>query len=238
MLRTTHDGRLPRTRPSSSPPRCPPVLALALAFAALLTACTSSASRPLIETPSSSSTYRGDALAPTVNLSGPDLSDVFQASTGGHTTLAGLQRGHLMLLYFGYTHCPDVCPTTMADLGLALRRLPSVEQAHTQVVFVTSDPDRDSAAVMKSWLSNFDTSLPVPFVGLTAKIGQIDAVAKSVGIPLKPPVKHANGTITVEHGAQTLAFVGGRAHVLWTAGTSPADYAHDVGVLLRRFETG
>ncbi len=132
------------------------------------------------------------------------------------------------MLYFGYTHCPDVCPTTMADLGLALRQLPVQVQEHTQVVFVTSDPGRDTPAVMKTWLANFDPGLVRPFVGLTASIKQIDAVATSVGVPLEPPVKEADGTISVEHGAQTLAFVAGKASVLWLAGTTSAQYAHDI----------
>lgn len=162
---------------------------------------------------------------------------MFRSSQGGSTTLASLQARHLMLLYFGYTHCPDVCPTTMADLAAALRQLPNAVQARTQVVFITSDPARDTPAVMQDWLSHFDPTLVLPFVGLTAGITQIDAVAKSVGVPLQPPVTEPNGTITVEHGAQTLAFVGGRADVLWTAGTTPGDYAHDIMSLAERVKT-
>jgi protein SCO1/2 len=136
-----------------------------------------------------------------------------------------------MLVYFGYTHCPDVCPATMANLGVALRQSPTIVQARTQVVFVTSDPARDTTPVMKAWLSHFDPGLPNHFVGLTASLKQIDTIARSVGVPLSPPVKERNGSISVQHGAQTLAFVDGRARVLWTAGTSPADYEHDIAKL-------
>ncbi len=164
-------------------------------------------------------------------------SAVFRTSAGGPTTLAALQRNHLLLLYFGYTHCPDVCPTTMADLGAAISRLPSVEQAHVQVVFVTSDPRRDTTPVLSTWLAHFDASLPVPFIGLTASLSQIDAVAESVGVPLAPPVKQANGSITVQHGAQTLAFLDGKASVLWLADTTPGSYAHDIDLLVRKVQT-
>ncbi len=167
-----------------------------------------------------------------VTLTHTDLSDLFDSSQGGQTSLAQQQQGRLMLLYFGYTHCPDVCPTTMVDLASALRLLPLQMQQAIQVVFVTSDPDRDTPAVMKQWLHNFDASLPRPYVGLTASVTQIDAVATSVGVPLEPPVTQADGTITVQHGAQTLAFRNGKAGLLWTAGTSPADYAHDIKLLL------
>ncbi len=163
-----------------------------------------------------------------MTLSAADQSATFTTSTGATATLGSLQQGRLMLLYFGYTHCPDVCPTTMADLGQALRQLPVQVQAHVQVVFVTSDPARDTPPVMKAWLDNFDPQLPLPFVGLTASLKQIDTVATSVGVPLSPPVTESNGTISVEHGAQTLAFVNDKASVLWLAGTTVPDYAHDI----------
>jgi protein SCO1/2 len=174
---------------------------------------------------------RGDTLSTPVVLSAAARDAVFRTSTGGTTTLGDLQKNRLMLLYFGYTHCPDVCPTTMADLGQALRGEPALIQARTQVVFVTSDPVRDTPDVMKTWLANFDPGVLLKFVGLTATPKQIDSVATSVGVPLEPPVKEPNGTYSVEHGAQTLAFVNDKASVLWLAGTSVADYAHDIDAL-------
>ncbi len=207
-----------------------PVLVVAAAM--LLAGCASSrASRPISinSTPASASGYDGDVLGSgAVTLTSTDLAVSFQSTTGSATTLAALGKGKLMLLYLGYTHCPDVCPTTMADLGVALRQIPTVERYHTQVVFVTSDPARDTTPVMTAWLNHFDSGLPVPFVGLTAAISQIDKVATSVGVPLSPPVKNPDGSITVQHGAQTLAFIKGKADLLWTAGTTPQQYAHDI----------
>ncbi len=205
-------------------------LAAAVSVAALAAGC-SSTGGSVAAPPSSTSAYRGDHLAVPVTLSRSALDDTFRSTTGGRTTLAALQRHKLMLVYFGYTHCPDVCPTTMADLGVALRQLPTVIQARTQVVFITSDPKRDTPPVMKAWLTHFDPTVANPFVGLTASTKQIDAVAKSVGVPIGPPVRETNGTISVQHGAQTLAFIDGKARVLWTAGTEPADYEHDITTL-------
>jgi len=210
---------------------------VALGCAALVAACSSgsgSGSPVRVDgsTSAASGGLRGDQLPTPVALSAVDLADPFRASTGASTTLNTLQQGKLMLLYFGYTHCPDVCPTTMADLGLALRQLPIQLQTHTQVVFVTSDPQRDTPAVMKTWLNNFDGGLQTRFIGLTASLKQIDKVATSVGVPLSPPVVEPDGTVSVEHGAQTLAFQNGKAQLLWLAGTSVADYAHDITVLL------
>ena len=179
----------------------------------------------------SSGAFDGDHLDRPITLTASAAAASFRSSAGGSTTLAALQRGHLMLVYFGYTHCPDVCPTTMADLGLALRQLPAQIQQATQVVFVTSDPARDTGPVMRAWLANFDAGLARPFVGLTGSLPQIDRIATSVGVPLAPPVTHADGTVSVEHGAQTLAFVRDRASVLWLAGTTSGDYAHDITAL-------
>ncbi len=164
-------------------------------------------------------------------LSTADQSAAFQDSSGGTTSLGKLQTTGLMLVYFGYTSCPDICPTTMADLGQALHKLPAKVQNETQVVFVTSDPTVDTPPVMQAWLEHFDDGVALPFVGLTATQDQIDSVGKSLGIPLAPPVTEPDGTISVEHGAQTLAFVNDEADLMWLADTSVSDYAHDIGKL-------
>ncbi len=177
---------------------------------------------------------RGSSLTEPIQLSPSARTAPFRSSRGGTTTLADLQRGRLLLLFFGYTHCPDECPTAMADLAAALRTLPPMTQSHTQVVFVTSDPQRDSPRVLRTWLANFDHGLLLPFAGLTAPVQQIDTIAESVGVPLSPPVRRKGGTISVEHGTQTLAFIGGKAPVVWTGGTSPTDLAHDIELLISR----
>ncbi|WP_375498386.1 SCO family protein [uncultured Jatrophihabitans sp.] len=222
---------------SRGPGRSAAVLALGATLALTIAGCSSSSTgqsgAPVVinGTTTSAGGIRGDELSQPVVLDAAAKNAVFQSTAGGTTTLGALQKGGLMLLYFGYTHCPDVCPTTMADIGLALKKVPAQTQARTQVVFVTSDPARDTTSVEKQWLANFDSGLTRPFVGLTASLSEIDAVAKSVGVPLSPPVKEPDGSITVEHGAQTLAFTADKAHVVWLAGTSQGDYAHDIAAL-------
>jgi protein SCO1/2 len=135
----------------------------------------------------------------------------------------------LTLLYFGYTHCPDVCPTTMADLAAALRALPAAESAKITVVFVTTDPGRDTPAVLHAWLGMFDPA----FVGLTGSFAITQKAASAVGIPIFPAVKGADGNYTVTHGAEVLAFnTDDEAHVVYTAGTTVAQYDHDLPLLL------
>lgn len=204
---------------------------LLLAAVLLVSGCAEggSADAPVVvQQPSSSSAYHGVQPPASLSLTTKDLHTTFHSSQGGTTTLADLQQGHWLLVYFGYTHCPDVCPTTMADLAAALTQLPAGMQGKITVVFLTTDPDRDSPAVMRAWLANFDGALAHPFVGLTASNRRIDAVARSLNIDIEPPVHHKDGSITVQHGAEVLAFVHHDARLLWTAGTSADEYAADL----------
>ncbi|HEV2638083.1 MAG TPA: SCO family protein [Actinocrinis sp.] len=137
--------------------------------------------------------------------------------------------GKLTLLYFGYTHCPDVCPTTMADIAAALRALPTAESAQISVVFVSTDPARDTPAVIHTWLAQFDPR----FIGLTGAFSTIQQAATALAIPVSPPTTSADGDYTVTHGAEVLAFnTDDKAHVLFTAGTTVAQYDHDLSLLL------
>jgi len=92
--------------------------------------------------------------------------------------------GKPTLLYFGYTHCPDVCPTTLADIALALQAVPAPIRQQTQVVFVTTDIKRDTPAVLKRYLGQFDPGLPNPFIGLTGSQPQIDAAQVAAHVTL------------------------------------------------------
>jgi protein SCO1 len=208
------------------------VAALAALMLAAAGCGNSSPGPPVVVSAPSAGAYRGDELDPPVSLSGA-AAVPFTTDDGRQVTLADLQAGHLMLVYFGYTHCPDVCPTTMADLGDALRSSPAAVQQATRVVFVSSDPERDTPSVLRPWLANFDHGLPAPFVGLTGPISGVDTAAKTVGVPLEPPTHNPDGTVTVDHGAQLLAFRTGRADVVWLAGTPAADYAHDLALLTK-----
>jgi protein SCO1/2 len=113
----------------------------------------------------------------------------------GHTRTDRDFRGRWMIVYFGYTYCPDVCPTTLQDIGVALRRLgPS---AHEIVpVFITLDPARDKAAALRKYLAAFGAQ----FVGLTGTPGQIASVAKAYHVYY---AKHAlpGGGYSVDHAS-------------------------------------
>ncbi|MET9219078.1 SCO family protein [Streptomyces sp. NPDC003300] len=139
--------------------------------------------------------------------------------------------GHPMLLFFGYTHCPDVCPTTMSDLALAKAKLPKADQDALRVVFVSTDPERDTPARLTAWLGAMDKS----FIGLTGKFDAIQAAARSVGVGIDPPVKEKDGSVTVTHGAEVLAFwpKDDKAHVLYMSGTTAGQFAADLPKIVR-----
>ena len=139
-------------------------------------------------------------------------------------------KGRLAYLFFGYSNCPDVCPTTMADIAAALGKVPATDRAKTTVVFITTDPRRDTGPVLRAWLDRFDPS----FVGLTGTDAQLAAAQQAAGVPLAEPEGTGEG-YTVTHSAEVLAFSpDDRAHAVYLDGTSVSDYAHDLPLLLAK----
>ena len=86
-------------------------------------------------------------------------------------------RGKVVLFSFGFTHCPNICPTTLSDLAKIYRALPANAQKRVQVIFVTVDPKRDTPAMMKDYVPYFDSS----FIGLTGTESQINEAVKAYG---------------------------------------------------------
>ncbi|MFJ9542570.1 SCO family protein [Streptomyces sp. NPDC101225] len=205
------------------------VAVLAVAAGLGLTACGTSGSRPaaVVSTPSSS------AAPGTVTLDTPDAKPALTLTdqTGHPYDLVKRTAGHPTLLYFGYTHCPDVCPTTMADIALAARKLPTVDRRELRVVFVSTDPTRDTPGRLKTWLGAIDPS----FTGLTGNFATVQKAARSLGVGVSAPVKHKDGTVTVSHGAEVFAFSpkDDKAHLLYTSGTSEQRYAADLPKLVK-----
>lgn len=104
------------------------------------------------------------------------------------------------LLYFGYTSCPDVCPTTIADLTAGVQALPADIADRFTLRFVTTDPQRDTPAQLRAWLGAFAADV----VGVRGPIGQVIEAAEAYGIYIKAP-KVTKGNYEVTHGAQVLA---------------------------------
>ncbi|WP_329280891.1 SCO family protein [Streptomyces sp. NBC_00691] len=140
-------------------------------------------------------------------------------------------KGKPTLIYFGYTHCPDVCPMTMSNIAIARKQLPKADQDKLQVVFVTTDPERDTSAELAKWLpAAGDPS----FTGLTGAFSTIQAGARQIGIGIDPPKKE-NGQVVSMHGAQVIAFspTTDQGYVLYGEDTSVDDYAKDLPKLIK-----
>ncbi len=136
-------------------------------------------------------------------------------------------KGQLTLLYFGYTHCPDFCPITMDTISGALANLPDKP---VTVVFVTTDPSRDTPAVLHKWLGNFNGS----FVGLTGTPAQLAAAQKAAGVSVAIADKpDKNGNYEVGHAASVLAYTpDGLQHLSYPFGITQSDWVHDIPQIL------
>jgi len=152
----------------------------------VLTACSGSHSKAA-PTPSASElndhsdqTYSGLGLTPPQPRPQFTLTD----QAGKPYDFGTVTKGKPTLLYFGYTHCPDVCPTTLADITQALQAVPAAVRNATQVVFVTTDVKRDTPAVLKAYLSQFDAGLPNAFVGLSGTQPQVDTAQVAAHVTL------------------------------------------------------
>lgn len=171
------------------------------------------------------------ACAPRSQFKGTDVSRVtwghdftLTDQTGQAFNTASL-RGKVVLLFFGYTHCPDICAPTLTRLAAAMRELgPKARGA--QVVFVTVDPAHDTPARLAAFLQRFDPS----FIGLTGTLAQVQTVAADYKIYRAPSPGHPG---QFDHtGGVFLKDPQGKLRVYLTDGASPADIAHDVRLLL------
>jgi len=204
--------------------------ALALGLVGTVSACGSSASSNsassgFVVDSAPSSLFDGDQL--TRPFSKPDIT--LTDASGKQFNLVQGTKGKLTLVYFGYTHCPDVCPTTMATLAATMRSLTPAQAAQIDVVFISSDPKRDTPAVLHTWLGQYDPA----FIGLTGDFSTIQEAASSLGITIEPPATSADGSYTVTHGAEVIAFdAKGKGYLVYTSGTSVPQFQHDIPLLL------
>ncbi|MET8134822.1 SCO family protein [Streptomyces sp. NPDC005251] len=154
----------------------------------------------------------------------PDL--VLTDTAGKKYDLRAETKGRPTLIYFGYTHCPDVCPLTMNNLAVAKKQLPKAEQDKLRVVFVTTDPARDTPAALGAWLKGIDSD----FIGLTGDFATIQAGARSLGITIEPTTKDKNGKVVSVHGTQVIAFSPktDAGYVLYGEGATVDDYTKDL----------
>lgn len=156
----------------------------------------------------------------------PLPADTLLDTDGLPWPIAAKVAGKPTLLFLGYTHCPDVCPVTMANIAQALAHSsPEVRRAIT-VVLITTDPRRDTPEVLRNWLDRFDRS----FIGLTGDSALIADLSRRLrlGIPVLPSERPDTG-YTVGHSATVLGFSrDGLAHVAYPFGVRQADWVRNL----------
>src|SRR5579884_2466630 len=96
--------------------------------------------------------YRGGLVTPPL----PKPSFILTDTSGRRFDFAAVTKGYVTLLFFGYTYCPDQCPMHMANLSAALKKLPAGTAERVKLVFLTTDPARDTPQVLRRWLDLFD----------------------------------------------------------------------------------
>jgi protein SCO1/2 len=213
-----------RARPSLAARAATTSLFAALALAST-TACGSGSAA---ERPGNDQGYRGVVL-PTP-LAKPDFT--LTDTRGQPFDFRKETDGSLTLLFFGYTNCPDVCPVHLGNIHTVLEQMPFDVKSHTKVVFVTTDPERDTPKKLRAWLDNFDPS----FIGLRGTVEEVNRIQATLHLP--PAVASAphgaDSSYDVGHAAQVLAFspADNEAHVIYPFGIRQQDWAHDLPKLL------
>ena len=185
---------------------------LATLFAAVLAACSGDAAK-----------FRG------VDITGFDQGGEIslRGADGAKRALADY-RGKVVVLYFGYMNCPDVCPTTLAALRQAMLEL-GADADRVQVLFVTVDPERDTPALLERYAKSFDPR----FAGLSGSLEETTAVAKQFKIFFAKSPGKAPETYNVDHSTQAyLLDPAGRVRIFHKHDATPADFAQDIRTLL------
>ncbi len=170
---------------------------------------------------------------PTHVFHGADITGVQYAAKldlpdadGKPRTLAEF-KGKIVVIFFGYVHCPDVCPTTMAELR-EVKQLMGADAGKLQVIFVTLDPERDAPGMLKPYVQAFDPS----FIALRGTPEQTAAVAKEFKVFYQKVAGDKPENYTLDHTAGAYVFdTEGRPRLFEHYGTKPTDWLEDIKAL-------
>jgi len=164
------------------------------------------------------------------DITGAELGRDFKLidHNGQPRTLADF-RGKVVVVFFGFTHCPDVCPITLSELARALKRL-GADAQRVQVVMITVDPQRDTPEVLKRYV----TALDPAFLGLTGDARAIAETAREFKVFYQKSPGATPQAYSVDHSSGTFVYdPAGRLRLLVGYGQGADVFAHDIGQLLR-----
>ena len=171
-------------------------------------------------------TYRGGLVTPPLPKPRFTLTD----TSGALFDFWRETEGYVTLLFFGYARCPDQCPLHMANIAMGLKKMPTGFGEQVKLVFVTTDPARDSPTVLRAWLSQFDER----FIGLTGSEAAIEAAQKAAGVPRASKAARTGEDYAVGHANFVLAYTKDNlAHVIYPGGVTQQDWAHDLPQLIK-----
>lgn len=158
----------------------------------------------------------------------PELT--LKDTSGAAFDLKEETEGFVTLLFVGYTSCPDICPIHMSNVANTLKKMPAEQVEHVKVVFITSDPARDTPEVLREWLDNFDSRI----IGLVPTDEELDEV--TTALSMNPIETHdiGNGQYIVDHAAFILAFRADDnvAEIGFLGGMEQEIYDHDIPMLV------
>lgn len=161
-------------------------------------------------------------------LAGRPAADFELLTAGGRPFRLSDLRGRLVLLYFGYTFCPDVCPTTLSDLRRVMGTL-GPQADRVQVVMVSVDPERDTPDRVDEYVKGFDPR----FIGVSGSAEAVAAAAAVFDVYYSREAGSAATGYLVTHTASlTLVDQAGQPRLIYSYGTPPADLAADLQQLL------
>lgn len=209
-----------------------PALALCVATAACSSPAPSSetadtAAAPVRASSDAGGEFRGFEFVEPIEMPAFTFTD----TSGEPYAFLEETAGRLSFLFFGFTHCPDVCPVQMANLAAALGDLGYADRRQIEVVFITTDPERDTPTVLKEYLERFDHQ----FVGLTAPIDEVNELLSALNLPpsVKEPIEGTDDYM-VGHVAQIMATTGdGQIRLAYPGGVRQNDWRADLPALLR-----
>ena len=165
-----------------------------------------------------------------IDITGADYARGFTLSDhNGQTRSLSDYKGHVVVVFFGYTQCPDVCPTSMTELA-EVKRLLGAQGDKLQGVFVTVDPARDTPEMLKAYMANFDPS----FIAFIPSPEQLAVVAKDFKVYYKKVDGKTPTSYTMDHSAGSYVFdAQGNLRLFSRYGSGPQALAEDIRTLLK-----
>lgn len=159
----------------------------------------------------------------------PPVPEIALTDASGNPFSLSSNRGRITLVFFGYTFCPDVCPTTLAELKLAVDQLNDADASQVQVVFISVDPDRDTVEGVQQYVERFNPN----FIGLSGSLEELEPVWSGFGVYREIVDGTSATNYIINHTARvTLIDQDGNMRLTYGFQTPPEDIAHDIKLLL------